>query len=155
MEKITLYYQCWPIHISGSLQRKDWGQSQSCKSRCNDETEQVGLAACHNESQTWETSAGAKRKMFIQLLPPENGGLLSQRPSHLPAQACSSHGHSEGRTSFLHPTILLAFGLGFCPFIFLAFGVINVKTSPSSILASGRDSPGDPWLSMVSGPVGR
>lgn len=59
------------------------------------------------------------------------GKMVGYVPSRLPAQACSSCRDSEGKASFLHPVILLAFELGSCPFMLLAFGVINVKTSPA------------------------
>lgn len=59
------------------------------------------------------------------------GKMVDYVPSRLPVQACSSYRKSEGKASFLNLVISLAFELGFCPFILLAFGIINVKTSPA------------------------
>ena len=66
------------------------------------ETEQMGSAACCNKSQTCETGAGARGKRFIQVPATtcENGGLPSQRSSHLSAQAHGSYRDTERRAFF-------------------------------------------------------
>ena len=118
-------------------------------------TKNAGLAACHEESQTQETSAGTKERGLFRchdlngMADWENGRLSSQWPSpfHLTMVLV---GVGKGRL-FSYPIILLSFGalrlspftflafgvLEHCPFIFLAFGARGVSTSPCAILANG------------------
>lgn len=91
-------------------------------------TENVSSAG-HNESQPHKIGAGT-----------QNDGLLSQRPFPLPAQGC--YRDREGRVFFSYPIIFLAFGrLQPCPFIFLAFDLLSVRTRPLHLLAQLRRLP--------------
>lgn len=87
----------------------------------------------------------------------KNGGLPSQGPSPLPAQALGSDGDREGRTLVFLVNYFVSFLCAQAyPFIFLAFGMPSVTTSPFTILASGGNLfPDTPLPSKVPGSARR
>lgn len=70
----------------------------------------MGSTACDNESQTCETGSGVKRKVNSGAHLGEWQTPISQTISP-PAQTWGSYRSREKRVFFLHPIILLAFGL--------------------------------------------
>lgn len=102
--------------------QKDLGLS--CRSFCNRKT-QIRLPA------TTKTKLISKRKeVYSGAATWETGGLLSQRPSRLPAQAYSSYRQ----------------GFFIYPIIFLAFGMLSLRASPCTILANEGDTLALPGL---------
>ena len=97
-------------------------------------------AACHHKSPTREADAGARKVVLFRCcMIWENGGLPSQRPSHLSAEAHSSYWDREGRAFLLsinlncfwhawspiHSSFQLSACWGAYPFIFLSFGLLG------------------------------
>lgn len=54
-----------------------------------------------NKTEVWLTVATKRRGLFRCCTTWESDGLLSQRPSHLPAPACPSSRERKGRACFL------------------------------------------------------
>ena len=111
-------------------------------------TENAALAACCNKSQTQQMSV--QKQSFSDAATWENGGLPSRRPPPVLLKSVVLIGIGRGglfflsnylasfwlaRARFIHLCIL-----GPSPFIFLAFGMLSVRTSSCAILASEEDS---------------
>ena len=112
---------------------------------------------CQQNPNSWDMFWCKRKEVYSGAMTWEKGGPPYQRPSHLFAQVCGSYRDKEGRAFFLS-NYLASFGvLKPYAFIFLAFGVLSVRTSPTTPYHLGKWGrlPVAPWLSVVWGSVGR